>query len=138
MQTDVKTVRPEATVQEAAQEMEKHDVGSLVVVSGAGQLVGIITDSDIINDVVAKGSDIKDVKVSDIMSKDVMVASPDATLEEAADVMNKYKIKHLPVVEKGALVGIVTATDLITYEEALVEKIAALLMMRRGAPEIGG
>src|SRR3989344_5049970 len=123
MQKKVITIRPEATVQEAGKEMANHTVNSLVVINGSGKLVGILTNSDIIKNVVASGESSKKVLVSDIMTKDVIVASPQATLEEAANVMVKYKIKHLPVVHEDSVVGIVTTTDLITYEEALIEKI---------------
>ena len=139
MQKNVKTIRPEATLQEAGQEMAKYDIGSLVVINGSGKLVGIITDSDIIKKAVADGDDTSKVKVSEIMTKDVIVADPKATLEEAADVMIKYKIKHLPVIDKGEVVGMVTGTDLITYEDALIEKIAGLLMLKRGdGVDVGG
>ena len=131
MQKKVITIRPEATVQEAGKEMANHTVNSLVVINGSGKLVGILTNSDIIKNAVASGESSKKVLVSDIMTKDVIVASPQATLEEAANVMVKYKIKHLPVVHEDSVVGIVTTTDLITYEEALIEKISTLLFTKR-------
>ena len=131
MQKKVITIRPEATVQEAGKEMANHTVNSLVVINGSGKLVGILTNSDIIRNVVASGESSKKVLVSDIMTKDVIIASPEATLEEAANVMVKYKIKHLPVVHEDSVVGIVTTTDLITYEEALIEKISTLLFTKR-------
>ncbi len=131
MQKKVITIRPEATVQEAGKEMANHTVNSLVVINGSGKLVGILTNSDIIKNVVAGGESSKKVLVSDIMTKDVIVASPEASLEEAANVMIKYKIKHLPIVHEDVVVGMVTTTDLITYEEALIEKISTLLFTKR-------
>ena len=131
MQKKVITIRPEATVQEAGKEMANHTVNSLVVINGSGKLVGILTNSDIIRNVVASGESSKKVLVSDIMTKDVIIASPEATLEEAANVMVKYKIKHLPIVHEDVVVGIVTTTDLITYEEALIEKISTLFFTKR-------
>ena len=131
MQKKVITIRPEATVQEAGKEMANHTVNSLVVINGSGKLVGILTNSDIIKNVIVSGESSKKVLVSDIMTKDVIVASPQATLEEAANVMVKYKIKHLPIVHEDVVVGIVTTTDLITYEEALIEKISTLLFTKR-------
>jgi len=141
MQTNVKTARPESSIQEAGKIMAENDIGSLVVIDGTGKLVGILTDSDIIKNVVSKGEDVNEIKVGDIMTKDVIVASPDANLEEAADVLVKYKIKHLPVVDQGSVVGMITGTDLIAYEEALIEKIAALLIARRDhdhGEQVGG
>jgi len=69
------------------------------------------------------------VKVEEIMTKELITISPDKTLEEAADLMTEKKIKKLPVVHEGRLVGIVTATDLVAYEKNLVEKVATLLTM---------
>ena len=61
------------------------------------------------------------------MTKDIITISPENSLEEAADIMTKHKIKRLPVVMEGQLIGIITATDLIAYERKLVEKVAGLL-----------
>ena len=133
----VRTMRPDATVKEAAQEMNKYRVGSLIVISGIGKLEGILTERDILKGVTAEGLNASDVRVSEIMTKQVVVCSSDMSLEEAADVMSKYKMKKLPVIEKGQLVGIVTSTDLISYEKNLIEKIASLLTSDE-APNIGG
>ncbi len=124
---DVKTIRPSSTVKEAAVMMNENRFGSLMVVSGTGKIEGIVTERDILMDVVAEGKDSATVKVKDIMTKDLVIISPEKTLEEAADVMTEKKIKKLPVVENGKLIGIVTATDLISYEKDLIEKIATLL-----------
>lgn len=127
MVEDVKTIRPNCTVKEAAAMMNENRFGSLIVVSGTGKIVGIVTERDILVGVVAEGKDSSKVEVKDIMSKDIVIISPDKTLEDAADLMTEKKIKKLPVVEGGKLIGIVTATDLIAYEKNLIEKIATLL-----------
>jgi CBS domain-containing protein len=128
MTTDVKTIRPEDSVKLLAETMMKNQIGSLVVVEGSGAVVGIATERDIIEDVILLGKDPEESKVQDIMTKNLIAISSDATLEEAAEVMVSHKIKKLPVIDKGMLVGIVTATDLIAYENKLVEKISAIIM----------
>jgi len=128
MTTDVKTIRPEDTVKKLAEEMVENKIGSLVVISGSGGVVGIATERDIIEDVVLLGKSPEEIKVQDVMTKDLITINPSNTLEEAADVMVNHKIKKLPVIEGGRLVGIVTATDLIAYENKLVEKIAHLIV----------
>jgi len=135
MNKDVKTCRPDSTVKEAAVEMNKYNIGSLVVVSGTGQVVGIMTERDILTDVVAQGKNASDVKVEDIMSTHIITVSPDKSLEDAADIMTRNHIKKLPVVDHGKLVGIITATDLIAVEKNLIEKIAFLLS---AGPSLGG
>ena len=127
MNTRVKTVRPEDIVKDTVKIMDESRIGSLVVVSGSGVVVGIVTERDIIEGIVAKGRSADDVKVEEIMTKNIITISPDNSLEEAADLMTKHKIKKLPVVMEGQLIGIITATDLIAYERKLVEKVAGLL-----------
>lgn len=127
MKRIVKTVRPEDTVKDAAKIMNELRIGSLVVVSGTGEVVGILTERDILTDVVATGKSADEVKISEIMTPNIVTITPDRTLEEAADIMTENKIKKLPVVYEGRLVGIITATDLIAYEKDLIKKISVLL-----------
>jgi CBS domain-containing protein len=128
MTTDVKTIRPEDNIKRLAEMMVKNKIGSLVVVEGSGEVVGIATERDIIEDIILLGKSPEEVKVRDVMTKDIITVNPDSSLEEAAEVMVNHKIKKLPVIDKGRLVGIVTATDLIAYENRLVEKISSLIM----------
>lgn len=128
MTTSVKTIRPEDSVKSLAQKLVKNKIGSMVVVSGSGVVVGIATERDIIEDVVLASSDCESTKVQDIMTEEIVTIGPNESLEDAADVMVKNKIKKLPVIEKGRLLGIVTATDLIAYENRLLDKVAGLLM----------
>jgi CBS domain-containing protein len=128
MTTDVKTIRPEDNIKRLAEMMVKNKIGSVVVVEGSGEVVGIATERDIIEDIILLGKDPEEAKVQDIMTKNLIAINSDATLEEAAEVMVNHKIKKLPVIDKGRLVGIVTATDLIAYENKLVEKISTIIM----------
>jgi CBS domain-containing protein len=128
MTTNVKTIRPEDSVKSLAEQMVKDNIGDMVVVSGSGVVVGIATERDIIKDIIVCGADLEGSKVEEIMTKDLVTVDPSNSLEEAADVMVKHKIKKLPVTDKGRLVGIVTATDLIAYENRLLDKVAHLLM----------
>lgn len=137
MNKQVKTCRPDDTVRDAAQQMSKWHIGSLVVVDGPGLVIGIVTERDILSEVVAEGLRSNDVKVKDIMTKQVIEIEKKATLEDAAEIMTEHKIKKLPVVEKGRLVGIVTATDLVMYERSLIEKISGLLQTGKRAPVCG-
>lgn len=135
MNKDVKTIKPDATVRQAAEIMNKHGIGSLVVVDDS-ELKDIVTERDILRSVAdGKGYDITFVK--DIMTKDVITVYPNKNIDEAAELMAKNKIKKLPVVSGGALVGIVTASDLIAFEEKLLGKLSSLMVISKRT-EIAG
>ncbi len=137
MNKDVETIRPNETIQRAAELMNKSRIGSLVVLIGGGVVKGIITERDIMNKVVAQNKKPSDVAVEEVMNTDLITISPEISLEDAADIMTENKIKKLPVIEEGKLVGIVTASDLIAYESELIEKVAALLTVSK-VSGIGG
>jgi CBS domain-containing protein len=114
MVKEVVTIDASKSVNEAAVLMDLRDVGCLLVEEG-GKVKGIITERDIVRRVIALGVDPKKVRVADIMSSPLVVVEPDAMIEEAAKVMVTYKIRRLPVVKEGKLVGLITASDLASY-----------------------
>lgn len=134
---DVKTARGTDSIKDAAQAMKKDDVGALIVVGGSGEAIGIVTERDIVIDIVADGTDPATVKVEDIMTSELITIDPEAELEEAADIMTEHDIKRLPVIYEGKLVGMVSASDLITYEKKLIEKLSKLFALSP-ARKIGG
>lgn len=108
------TASPKATVKEAAKTMVNQSIGSLIVVE-KGKLVGIITERDILKYVATSAK--PNAPVSKVMSKNVKTVASNSDIEEAAAIMTQNKIKKLPVVDRGKLVGIVTATDLVAHAE---------------------
>ena len=111
MNTDVKTTDDDSSVQEAAKEMKKFRIGSLVVVDGT-KMIGIVTERDIMDKVVSEASDPSKIKVKEVMTDEVIMVDPEKDLGEAAELMVDKKIKKLPVIKGNQLVGIVTAWDL--------------------------
>ena len=137
MVKDVITVDISKSVKEAAELMSSKNVGCLLV-EEEGRIKGIITERDIVRRIVATGRDPEKVKIGDIMTSPIVVVSPEATVEEAAKVMVMYKIRRLPVVEEGKLVGLVTTTDLANYlskVRGLSDPILQAII--RGPPEGG-
>ncbi len=106
----VRTVPPETTLRDAAKEMRKFGIGSLVVVD-KGRAVGIITERDLVYRIVAEGVE-PGRKVEEFMSRDLKFISRDATLREAARKMAAHGIKRLLVGSRESLEGIITVTDL--------------------------
>jgi len=127
MTKKVLVTKPDVSVREAAKVMTKYRVGSLVVVE-KNELTGIVTELDMIWKVVAGDLDPNTTLVKDIMTKEVKTISADKTLEEAAEIMVHSKIKKLPVIKNKKLVGILTATDLISVQPKLLEALAKLML----------
>ncbi len=114
MTTNVATVAPEKTVSDTARVMQAHNVGAVPVCQQNGIVVGIVTDRDIVVRCIANNGDPKTTQVKDVMTQEVITASPDLDTEEAARTMAQYKIRRLPVVENGTLVGVISIGDLAT------------------------
>jgi len=112
MSTDVATIGPQQTMALAANLMADDGVSSLVVVDKC-VVAGIITEKDFLERVISKGKSPVDVMIRDVMSSPVVTVSPDMTVLEAGRIAEQRRVKRLPVIENGKLVGIVTQTDLI-------------------------
>jgi CBS domain-containing protein len=107
-------VESERTVKETAQAMDRSGHGCLLVTS-RGKIVGIITERDLVRRALAKGGAMIRTKVKNIMSSPLIVVDPDVSVEEAARVMAKNKVRRLPVVGSGGLAGLITITDIAKY-----------------------
>jgi len=125
MVEQVVTIEADATVQEAVDLMNKHEIGCLVVVL-RGKPVGIITERDMLKRVLAKSIDPEKVKISEIMSAPLIVGRPGMEIEDAVRLMFKTKIKKLPVVQKGRLIGLVTLTDLTRFQPHMIRILKKL------------
>lgn len=112
MTSSVVTITPEETAELAARLLARHNVGSLPVCGSDGRLRGIVTDRDIVTRCVAAECQPADTRVRDIMTRTVITASPDDDLHEATRLMAEDKVRRLPVVEGGVLVGMLSLGDL--------------------------
>jgi CBS domain-containing protein len=107
----VKTVPIDASVQKAVKIMNKNRINCLVVTYDE-RVAGIITERDLLRRVLEKGRDPKEIKVSEIMTRKVLVGKPTMEIVEASKFMFENNVKKLPIMEKNRLVGIVTLTDI--------------------------
>ena len=103
---------PEKTIVEAATVMNKNSIGVLVVLDKK-KLVGVISERDIINKVVSKRLDITKTLVKDVMTKKVITGTPEMTDLDVARIFSTKKIKKLPILKDGKVVGIITQTDML-------------------------
>jgi CBS domain-containing protein len=119
MVKEVITVDEQSTVKEAADIMNKFEIGCLIVTK-KGKAGGILTERDLLKRIVGEARDPVKTRVVDIMSKPLIVVEPDMEMEEAAKLMFKLKIKKLPVVQDGQLLGLVTLTDLARFQPQMI------------------
>ncbi len=104
---DVNTVSPDETVFDALALMAKKEIGALVVVK-KDKMVGIFSERDYARKVILKGKSSKKTRVRDIMTSDVIYVSPDHKVDKCLSLMTKKRIRHMPVLEKDKLVGLLT------------------------------
>ena len=96
----------------AARLISRYNIGAVPVCGENGKLRGIVTDRDIVLRCVASENDPDTTPVKEIMSRCVLTASPDSSVDEAAEIMSKGQIRRLPVVSKGKLVGVLSLSDI--------------------------
>jgi len=109
---DVLTIEPTVTLSEAARVMRRREVGAAVVTSG-GDLVGIFTERDLLR-AIAEGCHPDEKRVESYMTPDPVTLPPDHLPSEAAQIMHDRKFRHIPVVEDGDVIGVVSIRDLVT------------------------
>ena len=113
--TDVAAVSKDASVLDAARIMNERRIGALVVTTG-DQVVGIFTERDVLNRVVAAQRSANTTRVGEVMTSPCACCKPETALEECRDVMTEKKIRHLPVVDAGRLCGMISIGDLMAAE----------------------
>jgi CBS domain-containing protein len=118
MTVRVLTVRPDESVQVAIARMLEENVGAAVVCEGH-RLVGIFTERDVLR-LAGEGTHFGELKVGDVMTRQVLTLTPDVDVVDAARLMREKKIRHVPVVEDGNVLGIVGIRDVMG---ALVERV---------------
>jgi len=133
MVKEVITIDENSTVKEAAEIMNKFEIGCLIAVR-KGKAMGIITERDLLKRVVAEAKDANKTKVKDVMSSPLVVVEPKMDLEEAVKLMFQMKIKKLPVVDGKRLVGLVSLTDIARFQPQVI-KILKQLAIRQAAPK---
>jgi CBS domain-containing protein len=106
------TIRPEQTVRDAMALLAKHNIGALIVVNAAGTPVGIVSERDIVRE-AARSEQVFGRAASEIMTRNVITGVPEDDLLAVANLMTEKRIRHLPVVAGGKLMGIISIGDVV-------------------------
>jgi len=113
--TEVLEIEADASVFEAVRKMVDANVGSLLVTEG-GEIAGIVTERDYLRRVTLEGRTDREIAVREIMSSPLVVATPETTIDECMAMMTDRRIRHIPVVEGGEVVGVVSIGDVVKFK----------------------
>jgi len=123
---DVWSIEPGASVYEAMKLMADKEVGALMVIEGT-ELVGIISERDYARKVILEGRSSRTTQVREIMTSRLVYAEPEQNIEECMVVMTERRVRHLPVIDGGGLIGVISIGDLvksiITEQRFIIEQL---------------
>ena len=117
----VSTARPDDSIAEITSRLAQRKIGAIVIVGDNGKVAGIISERDIIRLIAQHGAGALTLSASDGMTREVISCSRSSTLDEIMDAMTHGRFRHLPVIEDGALVGIISIGDVVKHHNAEVE-----------------
>jgi len=123
----VTTAEPDATLLEIADRLAAKRIGAIVIAGGRGEVVGIVSERDIIRALAKEGAACLKRPVSEVMTKQVVTCQETDTLDELMAMMTARRFRHLPVVTDGALVGIISIGDVVKHHVAEVEMEATAM-----------
>ncbi len=113
----VLSIPPDSTVYDAIETMVRHNVGSVVVADGS-DVLGIFTERDYLRRIVLEGRTSKTTRVRDVMTERLVCVEPDRSIPECMAIMTRERIRHLPVIDRARLAGIVSIGDLVKHLSA--------------------
>jgi signal-transduction protein with cAMP-binding, CBS, and nucleotidyltransferase domain len=120
MTATLKIIRTDATIQEAARRMRDERIGSLLV-ERDGQIIAVVTETDIVRKASARGADLGKEKIESIMTAPVVSIEAQRSPQDAHDMMGDLGVRHLAVTEKGKIVGVLSVRDLLIYYKSVSE-----------------
>lgn len=117
----VATGDPSTTLQDIAVQLAEKRIGAIVIFDEHDGVVGIVSERDIVKAVAARGQEVLQLAASEVMTRDVVTCTEDRTVDELMGIMTKGRFRHVPVVENGSLVGIISIGDVVKHHIAEVE-----------------
>lgn len=125
--TQVFTLPVDAALAEAVSELNRHNIGALVVTDDKGGIVGILSERDIIRQLGRTGGDTLQSRAEDCMTRSVITCARDTALDTVLEQMTNSRVRHMPILENGTLVGLVSIGDVVKRKIELAEQETAAL-----------
>lgn len=117
----VMTARQDDTIHEIASRLSHRKIGAIVIINGAEQVEGIVSERDIIRLIAEHGGKALSMPASSAMTRNVVSCTSNATIEEIMDIMTNGRFRHLPVIEDGKIAGIISIGDVVKHHTAEVQ-----------------
>jgi CBS domain-containing protein len=125
----VSTADPTALVSEIAQVLSDRRIGAVLVMDNAEQMLGIVSERDIVRSLAANGARTLEMTAGQLMTRTVQVAHPETTVDQAMQIMTKGRFRHLPVLDRDTLIGLISIGDVvkakIMHQDTVVESLTA-------------
>jgi CBS domain-containing protein len=119
---DIITIEPNTNVAAAAKRLAERHIGALVVTGADRRVVGIVSERDIVQELAVHGAASLDLPLTEVMTRKVMTCSPSDTISSVMTQMTQGKFRHLPVLDQGKLVGVVSIGDVVKYRLQQMER----------------
>ena len=119
---EVVTIQPNTDVASAARILAERKIGALVVTGADQRVVGIVSERDIVQELAAHGAAALELPLTEVMTRKVMTCSPSDTISSVMERMTQGKFRHLPVLEQGKLIGIVSIGDVVKHRLEQMER----------------
>lgn len=120
--TSIETIKPDATVADAAARLDKRRIGALVVSETGTDIAGIISERDIVRALARKGGGCLDMRVRELMTGEVVSCAPDESANSVLERMTQGRFRHMPVLEDGRMLGLVSIGDVVKARIAEIEQ----------------
>lgn len=118
---DIISIQPDRTVQDAADALKEHGIGAILVRENGGDVLGVLSERDIVRGLAAQKEKVLDKKVTELMTSTVVTCSPLDTVDEIMELMTQKRVRHIPVTEDGALLGIISIGDVVKHRMSEIE-----------------
>jgi len=124
---EVVSVTPETTVEELTRVLVEHRIGAVLVRDEDGAIRGLISERDIIHGIAEHGRGTTQLKVSELMSTDLITCGCDDSIDSVMSMMTDHRVRHVPIMDGGALAGIISIGDVVKYRIEQTEREAQQL-----------